>query len=58
LLLINAHIEKWNIPEGMPVFTGEYQDFTADWYATVGSTIAFSMFLGSIIPFTSFIFYL
>jgi len=56
LLLINARIEGWNIPEGMPVFTGEHTDFTAEWYSTVGSTIAFSMFFGSVMPFSNFIF--
>jgi hypothetical protein len=26
-----------NLPSGFPIFTGEYNDFTVDWYVAVGA---------------------
>jgi len=56
LLLINAKIEKWKIPDGMPVFDGKYPDFTAEWYATIGTTIAMSCLFTSVSPWANFLF--
>ena len=56
MLLINAKIEQWRVPEGLPILNGNYVDFTAEWYATVGTTIAFSLFFASVMPWTNFIF--
>jgi len=56
LLLINAEISTWRVPDGLPILNGNFTDFTAEWYATVGTTIAFSMMFGSILPFTNFLF--
>ena len=56
MLLINARIEKWKVPAGLPILNGNYVDFTAEWYATVGTTIAFSLFFASVMPWTNFIF--
>jgi len=56
LLLINAKIEKWKVPKGLPILNGDYPDFNAEWYATIGTTIAFSMFFSAVMPLTNFLF--
>lgn len=56
LLLINAKIDSWKVPKGLPILNGSFDDFTAEWYSSVGTTIAFSLFFGAIMPFTNLMF--
>lgn len=43
ILVANAKIADFKI--GIPVFTGEFDDFTPDWFMSVGISILFSMTL-------------
>lgn len=38
----------------LPIFNGDYQDLNADWYATVGVTVSFSLVLGVFTPHASY----
>jgi hypothetical protein len=47
-MLINADWTRVvNLPDGFPIMTGEYDDFSVDWYTFVGSTIAVSTFINA-----------
>jgi hypothetical protein len=48
ILVANAKIADFKI--GLPIFTGEFDDFTPDWFMSVGISILFSM---TVYAFTS-----
>lgn len=50
LMLINANLPTVArfLPPSFPLLRGSYKDFSTDWYAAVGTTIAFSTFINSL----------
>jgi hypothetical protein len=52
ILLVNAKISEIQLPKFVPLFAGEYQDFTVQWYRVIGSTIGFTMLINIITPHT------
>ena len=46
--MIILKVKSWK--EYFPFFTGQYQDMDPGWYATVGTSIAFSMILNIVTP--------
>ena len=52
ILLVNAKISEIKLPKFGPLFAGEYQDFTVQWYRVIGSTISFTMLINIITPHT------
>lgn len=53
ILLVNAKITTFNLPDYIPIFAGEFTDFTVEWYRIVGSTICLTMIINTISPHTS-----
>ena len=58
LTLIYAKWSVLNLPENFPIFSGDYADFTIDWYAVVGSTIVTTAFINIVMPLSNLVFML
>lgn len=54
LTLINADWSEVDLPDNFPILSGEYSDFSIDWYSTVGSTICLTCFINIVMPLTNF----
>jgi hypothetical protein len=52
ILLVNAKIEV-KLPELSPVFSGQFSDFSVDWYRVVGSTLILAMMINILSPHLS-----
>ena len=50
ILLVNARISEIRLPAFIPLFQGDYSDFTVEWYRVVGSTISFTMLINIVTP--------
>ncbi|CDW83214.1 UNKNOWN [Stylonychia lemnae] len=50
ILIVNAKIINKDLPELAPVFSGQFLDFSAEWYRVVGSTIMLAMIINIISP--------
>jgi hypothetical protein len=44
-----------NLPSGFPIFTGEYNDFSVDWYVAVGGQIVLTCFFNVIMPVSNLV---
>eukprot|EP00347_Sterkiella_histriomuscorum_P010278 403376914 len=49
IFIVNVNLELPRIPL-FPFFTGDYKEFSVEWYRIVGSTISFTMLLNIITP--------
>jgi len=49
LVIINAYYSRIPLPQNFPFFRGPYNDFTPDWYATIGATLMMSMITNAIL---------
>ena len=64
LLLINARskdtsrILSTEIKKDFPLLNGRFDDFNAEWYGTVGSSIVLTCFLSTLVPWANFFFWL
>ena len=56
ILIVNINLFEGGLL-GFPVFAGDYDDLNADWYAQVGKTIAFTLFLNIFTPHASKLFW-
>eukprot|EP00347_Sterkiella_histriomuscorum_P015842 403355479 len=56
ILIVNARIPNNGLPELAPVFSGQFLDFSVEWYRVVGSTIMLAMIINIISPHFSAIF--
>ena len=50
ILIVNAKIINKPLPELAPVFSGQFLDFSSEWYRVVGSTIMLAMIINIISP--------
>lgn len=52
IILVNAKNPfGFSLPEGFPILTGKYDDFTVQWYRIVGTTIIITMMANIFVPF-------
>ena len=56
ILIVNINLFE-NGLLGFPVFAGDYDDLNSDWYAQVGKTISFTLFLNIFTPHASKLFW-
>ena len=50
ILIVNAKIPEFRLPDKFPIFNGEYADFTVSWYRNVGTTLTIAMIMNIITP--------
>ena len=51
--MVNAKFDNVSLPAFFPILTGEFSDFTVEWYRVVGSTIALTMLINIVSPHIS-----
>ena len=50
ILVVNAKITELSLPASLPIFAGQYMDFTVEWYKVVGATITLTMLFNIVMP--------
>ena len=64
LLIINARTKETSKifhdenQKGIQILNGRFDDFHAEWYGTVGASIALTCYLNTIVPWANFAFFL
>ena len=54
LLLVNANFSEMKVPYLNQAFTGQYTDFTSDWYGDVGVILIKALLIGAFMPIIEF----
>ena len=49
LLIVNINLDL-GLPDYFPIFAGDYDEFTVEWYRTIGSSIVVTMIIGIFSP--------
>jgi len=55
-LIINSNISRLqesNVAESLNLFSGSYDDFSREWYASIGSSLTFTMIINTLGPHSS-----
>jgi hypothetical protein len=55
LVVINSYYKRIPLPDNSPVFRGKYPDFTAEWYVSIGATIALAVLINAFMPVSNLI---